>query len=59
MEFSLDGDTLPSQARSVRGESRRLRRERDNAKDTFSRYLLRQFARRNRMVIKMRPDIPG
>ncbi len=35
MEFSLDGDTLPSQARSVRGESRRLRRERDNAKTPF------------------------
>ena len=35
MEFSLDGDTLPSQARSVRGESRRLRRERDNAKTLF------------------------
>jgi hypothetical protein len=32
MEFSLGRDTLPSQARSVRGESRRLRRERDNAR---------------------------
>ena len=31
MEFSLGRDTLPSQARSVRGESRRLRRERDIA----------------------------
>ena len=35
MEFSLGRDTLPSQARNMRGESRRLRRERDNAKDTF------------------------
>ena len=35
MEFSLGRDTLPSQARSVRGESRRLRRERDNAKKLF------------------------
>jgi hypothetical protein len=36
MEFSLGRDTLTSQARSVRGESRRLRRERDNAMKLFS-----------------------
>jgi hypothetical protein len=46
MEFSLDGDTLPSRARSVRGESRRLRRERDNARTLLCLYfrcLFRQF----------------
>jgi hypothetical protein len=42
MEFSLDGDTLPSQARSVRGESRRLRRERDNVMTFFAFCLHRQ-----------------
>ena len=48
MEFSLGRDTLPSQARSVRGESRRLRRERDNTKTLLFRCLLRQIARRDR-----------
>src|SRR6202041_4198552 len=43
MEFSLDGDALPSQARSVRGEPRRLRRERDNAKARLFPCLLRRF----------------
>ena len=57
MEFSLGRDTLPSQARSVRGESRRLRRERDNAKTLLFRCPLRQFAQRDRTVAIMRPDI--
>ena len=47
MEFSLGRDTLPSQARSVRGESRRLRRERDNAKKPLSRCLVRRIAQRD------------
>ena len=55
MEFSLGRDTLPSQARSVRGESRRLRRERDNAKTLLFRYLLRRFAQRDCTVAIMRP----
>ena len=55
MEFSLGRDTLPSQARSARGESRRLRRERDNAKTLLFRRLLRQIAQRNRAVVMMRP----
>jgi hypothetical protein len=55
MEFSLGRDTLPSQARSVRGESRRLRRERDNAKKLLSRCLLRRIAQRDRAVAIMRP----
>jgi hypothetical protein len=55
MEFSLGRDTLPSQARSVRGESRRLRRERDNAKKLLSRCLVRRVAQRDRAVAKMRP----
>ncbi len=59
MEFSLDGDTLPSQARSVRGESRRLRRERDNAKtllfrsETFDSLPALAVARRNYTVVEM------
>lgn len=55
MEFSLGRDTLPSQARSVRGESRRLRRERDNAKKLLSRCLLRRVAQRDRAMVIMRP----
>ena len=55
MEFSLGRDTLPSQARSVRGESRRLRRERDNAKTLLFRYLLRRIAQRDCAVVIMRP----
>ena len=55
MEFSLGRDTLPSQARSVRGESRRLRRERDNARTLLFRRLLRRVAQRDRAVAKMRP----
>jgi hypothetical protein len=60
MEFSLGRDTLPSQARSVRGESRRLRRERDNAKKLLSRCLVsrclvRRVAQRDRAVAIMRP----
>ena len=62
MEFSLGRDTLPSQARSVRGESRRLRRERDNTKTLLFRCLLsafrcllRRIAQRDRAVAKMRP----
>ena len=55
MEFSLGRETLPSQARSVRGESRRLRRERDNAKKLLYRYLGRRIAQRDRAVAKMRP----
>ena len=58
MEFSLGRDTLPSQARSVRGESRRLRRERDNARTLLfrlSRRLLRRIAQRDRAVVIMRP----
>jgi hypothetical protein len=55
MEFSLGRDTLPSQARSVRGESRRLRRERDNAKKLLSRCLVRRVAQRDRAVVRMRP----
>jgi len=55
MEFSLGRDTLPSQARSVRGESRRLRRERDNAKKLLSRCLVRRVAQCDRAVAIMRP----
>jgi hypothetical protein len=55
MEFSLGRDTLPSQARSVRGESRRLRRERDNAKTHLFRCLLRRVAQRDRAAAIMRP----
>jgi hypothetical protein len=55
MEFSLGRDTLPSQARSVRGESRRLRRERDNAMKLFFRCPLRRIAQRDRAVAIMRP----
>ena len=55
MEFSLGRDTLPSQARSVRGESRRLRRERDNAKKLLSRCLVRRVALRDRAMAIMRP----
>ena len=55
MEFSLGRDTLPSQARSVRGESRRLRRERDNAKKLLSRCLVRRIAQRDCAVAIMRP----
>ena len=55
MEFSLGRDTLPSQARSVRGESRRLRRERDDTKTLLSRCPLWRIAQRNRAVSKMRP----
>jgi hypothetical protein len=60
MEFSLGRDTLPSHARSLRGESRRLRRERDNAKKLLSRCLVsrclvRRVAQRDRAVAIMRP----
>ena len=55
MEFSLGRDALPSQARSVRGESRRLRRERDNAKKLLSRCLVRRIAQRDCAVAIMRP----
>jgi hypothetical protein len=55
MDFSLGRDTLPSQARSVRGESRRLRRERDNAKKLLSRCLVRRIAQRDCAVAIMRP----
>ena len=55
MEFSLGRDTLPSQARSVRGESRRLRRERDNAKKLFPDVLLWRIAQRDCAVAIMRP----
>ena len=55
MEFSLGRDPLPSQARSMRGESRRLRRERDNAKTHLFRCLLRRIAQRDRAVAIMRP----
>ena len=55
MEFSLGRDTLPSQARSVRGESRRLRRERDNANTHLFRCLLRRIAQRDRVVATIRP----
>ena len=55
MEFSLGRDTLPSQARSVRGESRLLRRERDNAKTLLFRHRLRRIAQRDRAVAMMRP----
>ena len=55
MEFSLGRDTLPSQARSVRGESRRLRRERDNARTLLFRRLLRRVAQRDRTIVTMRP----
>ena len=55
MEFSLGRDTLTSQARSVRGESRRLRRERDNAKKLLSRCLVRRIAQRDCAVAKLRP----
>ena len=55
MEFSLGRDTLPSQARSVRGESRRLRRERDNAKKLLSRCLVWRIAQRDCAVAIMRP----
>ena len=55
MEFSLGRDALPSQARSVRGESRRLRRERDNAKKLLSLCLVRRVAQRDRAVAIMRP----
>jgi hypothetical protein len=55
MDFSLGRDTLPSQARSVRGESRRLRRERDNAKKLLSRCLVRRVAQRDRAVAILRP----
>src|SRR6266568_2183650 len=55
MEFSLGRDALPSQARSMRGESRRLRRERDNAKDTLIPMSLRRIALRDRAVVIMRP----
>ena len=55
MEFSLGRETLPSQARSVRGESRRLRRERDNAKKLLYRCLGRRIAQRDRAVAIMRP----
>ena len=51
----LGRDTLPSQARSVRGESRRLRRERDNAKTLLFRCLFRRLAQRDRTVAIMRP----
>src|SRR6185437_13811664 len=53
MEFSLGRDTLPSKARSVRGESRRLRRERDNAKKT----LIRMFALADRPALLHRGHI--
>jgi hypothetical protein len=52
MEFSLGRDTLPSQARS---ESRRLRRERDNAKTLLFRFLLWRIAQRDCTVAIMRP----
>ena len=55
MEFSLGRDTLPSQARSVRGESRRLRRERDDTKTLLSRCPLWRIAQRDRAVVIMRP----
>src|SRR5207245_7665564 len=55
MEFSLGRDTLPSQARSVRGESRRLRRERDNAKKLLSGCLLQRIAERDCTEPIMRP----
>jgi hypothetical protein len=55
MEFSLGRDALPSQARSVRGESRRLRRERDNAKKLLSGCTLWRVAQRDRAVAIMRP----
>ena len=55
MEFSLGRDTLPSQARSVRGESRRLRRERDNAKKLLFGCLLWRVAQRDRAVAITRP----
>ena len=54
MEFSLGRDTLPSQARSVRGESRRLRRGRDNAK-TLIRCPLRRVAQRDHAEATRRP----
>jgi len=59
MEFSLDGDTLPSQARSVRGESRRLRRERDNAKTLFSDFRFVSLPGVTAWWSKCDPDIPG
>jgi len=55
MEFSLGWDTLPSRARSMRGESRRLRRKRDNARTLFIRRPHRRIARRDRAVAIMRP----
>ena len=47
MESSLGRDTLPSQARSVRGECRQLRRERDNARTLLFRRLLQWIAQRD------------
>jgi len=55
MEFSLGRDTLPSQARSVRGESRRLRRERDNAKKLLSGCTFWRIAQRDCAVAILRP----
>ena len=55
MEFSLGRETLPSQARSVRGESRRLRRERDTRRNLLYRCLGRRIAQRDRALVIMRP----
>jgi hypothetical protein len=55
MEFSLGRDALPSQARSVRGESRRLRRERDNAKKLLSGCTFWRIAQRDCAVAILRP----
>jgi hypothetical protein len=55
MEFSLGRDTLPSQARSVRGESRRLRRERDNAKKLLPGCAFWRIAQRDCCVAITRP----
>ena len=59
MEFSLGRDTLPSQARSVRGESRRLRRERDNAKTLLFPCVLRRLARRDQIVVELQQLFSG
>src|SRR5438132_228628 len=55
MEFSLGRDTLPSQTRSLRGESRRLRCERDNAKELLPGCALWRIAQRDCCVAIMRP----
>jgi len=55
MDFPGTGCS-PGPSPQVRGESRRLRRERDNTKtlSIFSRYPLRGIARRDRTVAEMR-----